>query len=462
MNIILIISDTFRYDNLFDRAAMPVRTPELDRFSRRAVSLERMYTGSFPTIPQRTDTTSGRFTWPWHPWQDRRLSTPNHMPEILREAGYVSQLICDCPHLFRAAMNEGFDGSYVTRGQEGDAHLIRMNHPIEEAVPSEKTRQGSRFPGRNLVDTAKWVNWNWYREEDRFGPPHGQEGHRVAGGELPARPLLPVGRLLRSPRAVGPAGVHGGQVRPRLPGRPDAPSQLRPVQRLHRGGAAQPAGPLRRGGADDGPLGRAHPPEDRRLGPVAQLHRSLHVGPRHQHRRARAHREVQHQREGPTPLAHLPGGRPCAVQGGCPRPGGRTLGAAAGTAAGHAAYPAGTWRGIEASPPAPFHGRSLAPILRGESDEPVRDFAITASYQRPGDPRQFAGNQTTPVLYTDRWAYAPIGAHNEPELYDLPSDPYAESDVAARHPDVTEELHAKLLAWLRSIDAPEEAIQIFQ
>ena len=35
MNIIVIISDTFRYDNLFDRAAaMPVRTPHLDRFFR--------------------------------------------------------------------------------------------------------------------------------------------------------------------------------------------------------------------------------------------------------------------------------------------------------------------------------------------------------------------------------------------------------------------------------------------
>ena len=60
MNIILLISDTFRYDNLFDRAAMPVRTPHLDRFAERAVSVERFYTGSFPTIPQRTDLTTGR------------------------------------------------------------------------------------------------------------------------------------------------------------------------------------------------------------------------------------------------------------------------------------------------------------------------------------------------------------------------------------------------------------------
>jgi len=32
-NVILLITDTYRYDNLQDRRAeMPVRTPELDRF----------------------------------------------------------------------------------------------------------------------------------------------------------------------------------------------------------------------------------------------------------------------------------------------------------------------------------------------------------------------------------------------------------------------------------------------
>ena len=70
MNIILLISDTFRYDNLFDRAEMPVNTPSLDRFSARAVSLSRMYTGSFPTIPHRTELISGRFAWLRYPWQE--------------------------------------------------------------------------------------------------------------------------------------------------------------------------------------------------------------------------------------------------------------------------------------------------------------------------------------------------------------------------------------------------------
>ena len=111
MNVILIISDTFRYDNLFDRAAMPVRTPCLDAFSKRAVSCRRFFTSSFPTIPQRPDIPRGRHGWPWYPWQELKASTRNHLPVLLGKAGYVSQLLCDCPHLFRA----GFQNTSARR-----------------------------------------------------------------------------------------------------------------------------------------------------------------------------------------------------------------------------------------------------------------------------------------------------------------------------------------------------------
>ena len=65
---------------------------------------------------------------------------------------------------------------------------------------------------------------------------------------------------------------------------------------------------------------------------------------------------------------------------------------------------------------------------------------------------------TTPVLYTEKWAYAPVGMEGVAELYDIAADPYAETDIVADHPDVVQELHAKLIGWLREIDAPDEAI----
>jgi len=171
MNIILIISDTFRYDNLLAGGPLGVRTPALDEFSKRAASMSRMYTASFPTIPQRTDLTTGRFGWPWYGWQTRLKSSPNHAPEVLRKAGYVSQLICDCPHLFRADFDDGFDAAHATRGQEGDKYLLRMNHEIERAMPPEKTRrQKNIFRDMNLVDVHRWINPIWGREKDTFPP----------------------------------------------------------------------------------------------------------------------------------------------------------------------------------------------------------------------------------------------------------------------------------------------------
>src|SRR5690349_8156137 len=102
-NIVLLITDTFRYDNLGQRAQRVVRTPELDRFcAERATEIEKFFIGSFPTIPQRTDLATGVLGWPHYGWQPLDLSSPNHIAGLLRQAGYSTQLLCDTPHLFNA------------------------------------------------------------------------------------------------------------------------------------------------------------------------------------------------------------------------------------------------------------------------------------------------------------------------------------------------------------------------
>jgi len=48
-NIIVLITDTFRFDNLGDHAERPIRTPALDRFAtERATSVDNFHIGSFP------------------------------------------------------------------------------------------------------------------------------------------------------------------------------------------------------------------------------------------------------------------------------------------------------------------------------------------------------------------------------------------------------------------------------
>ena len=60
MNIVLIISDTLRWDHLGASGNTWIRTPNLDRLAAQSVVFERVYTGSFPTIPHRTDMVTGK------------------------------------------------------------------------------------------------------------------------------------------------------------------------------------------------------------------------------------------------------------------------------------------------------------------------------------------------------------------------------------------------------------------
>jgi len=173
MNIIVLLSDTFRYDNLGCNGNKWIGTEALDRFSERAACFDRHYLSSFPTIPNRTDLFTGRFSFPFHAWKPLDRDVPV-LSTIFGEAGYQSQLICDTPHLMSREhyLNRGFDAAYWIRGQEGDVPLLKGNLPPRLRVPAdEKTRvdehmRKNRFG--NLATQHCWTNRDWAWEEDRF------------------------------------------------------------------------------------------------------------------------------------------------------------------------------------------------------------------------------------------------------------------------------------------------------
>jgi len=459
VNVILIISDTFRYDNLFDRAAMPVRTPHLDAFAAQAVSLGRMYTSSFPTIPHRTDTTTGRFGWPWYGWQSRLASSRNHLPQLLARAGYATQLLCDCPHLFKADFDQGFHGACATRGQEGDTYFLRMNYPLERVMPREKTRSGRHFQGATLPDIARWTNRYWRCEEDRFAP----RTARLAVEWLeencehhpfflwvdffdPHEPWDPPEYMVRryDPTYRGTPMVH--------PNYGKASDYTRAELRNLRAHYCAEAEMV-----------------DRWVGRVLQKIDDLGLWDNSIVIFTTDHGMSlgEHNRTGKTNIndgdgrwwpiypevAHIP-----------------FLVAAPGLEGGREVdritQPVDIVPtlldlcGVAVEPPEPFHGRSFAPLLRGESAEAIREFAITAGYLRALD-RKGSRQPTTPVLYTQRWAYAPFGMRRKPELFDLRRDPYAEKNVAREHPRVVERLHGQLVGWLREVEAPQETLAVF-
>jgi len=466
MNIILIISDTFRWDNLFDRAAMPVRTPNLDAFAERAVSLERMFVSSFPTIPHRTDLTSGRYGWPWHHWQDLRRSTKNHAPRILKDAGYVSQLLCDCPHLFNSGFQFGFNGALVTPGQEGNTFFLRMNRPIEHAMPPEKTRTDRHFQERNLVDLAKWTNQRWRPEgeEDRFPPRTAalavewlEENYRHDPFFLwldffdPHEPWDPPEYMVRryDPDYSGAPMLHPNYGR----ASDYTPEELRNL-RAHYCAEAEMV--------------------DRWVGRVLQkiddldlwknsivIFTSDHGVSLGEHgRTGKTNINARDDRFWPIypEIAHVP--FMIAAPG---LEGGRQVDALV--------QPPDILptlleiTGVPVQPPERFQGKSFAPLLRSgavtETAESIRLYAISAGHLRLRDGKMPADAET-PVVYTQRWAYVPVGPGGARELYDISKDPLAERDVAAGNESVCDELHAKLLSWLQSVGAPPEAALPFR
>jgi arylsulfatase A-like enzyme len=169
MNFIVIVSDTYRYDNLAIGGGR-ARTLDLDRFITQANLFENYYVSSFPTIPNRTDCITGRYTFPFHGWQS---IDPEAMvlAQCLGDAGYVSQLLCDTPHLMRGAtwFHRGFTSACAIRGQEGDLPFLRMNVPLRKTVPDRTTdRTITRFGDYSLPDIHTWAHNEWVWEEDRY------------------------------------------------------------------------------------------------------------------------------------------------------------------------------------------------------------------------------------------------------------------------------------------------------
>lgn len=458
-NIILIITDTYRYDNLGDRAeAMPVRTPELDAFSEnQATAVEGFYTGSFPTIPHRTDMATGRLGWPNYGWQAIELSGRNHIGRMLNGKGYSTQLICDCPHLFNAHFNPGFTAAIQTRGQEGDKSMLHLNDPIEVVLPPEKTRIRPSFKGHPLADMHRWHNRYWQLESETFPARTGgltvqwlEENYK--GGPFflwvdffdPHEPWDPPEYMVKKydPDYDGTPMIHPNY------GPTDAytDAELRNL-RAHYAAEAELV--------------------DRWIGRVLQkvddlalwddtvvIVTSDHGMSLGEHSRTgKSNICDDDDRYWPLypEIGHVPFlvAAPDVPKGNSLPLFGQPMDFLPTTC---------DLAGIEMEPPEPFHGKSFADALRSGSGT-HRDFVVSGCRVSAKEAGAVPKNASTPFLVTSKWGYAPVGANGSPELYDLSTDPLAYQDVSANNEGVVKEMHALLISHLREHDAPDDILR---
>ena len=138
----MIVSDTFRRDNLGCYGDNWISTPNIDCFAEEAIIFDNAYVGSFPTVPHRHDLVTGRYTFTYSEWaplpQDETV-----LAGELGGAGYVTMMIADCPHILENGFHfdRGFDGWEWIRGQESDRWRTAPAEP-EYFCPREKLRYG--------------------------------------------------------------------------------------------------------------------------------------------------------------------------------------------------------------------------------------------------------------------------------------------------------------------------------
>lgn len=193
LNIIVVISDTFRHDHLGCYGNSKIRTPNLDKFAQMSIVFDRAYCGSFPTIPSRTDLFTGKWTFPHRDWSPLPRDEVI-LPQLLSQAGYTTMMIVDTPHLVRDGyyFDRGFHGFIWVRGQENERYRTdpvdikfpcdpkKCRNPYTSLVQylrniADRRYEEDYFAARTITEAMRWLERNYKRERfflylDLFDP----------------------------------------------------------------------------------------------------------------------------------------------------------------------------------------------------------------------------------------------------------------------------------------------------
>jgi len=124
MNVIWIVSDTFRRDYLGVYGNETIHTPSLDALAARSVRFDRHYMASFPTMPARADFMTGRWTMSFMQWEALPKDVVALAP-ILAGQGFHTAAIVDTPFYVRNGMyyDRGFQTYSEIPGQRAQGQL---------------------------------------------------------------------------------------------------------------------------------------------------------------------------------------------------------------------------------------------------------------------------------------------------------------------------------------------------
>jgi len=173
-NVVLVLLDSLNRHMLGCYGGAEFQTPNIDRLASRSVRFSRHYVGSLPCMPARHDILCGALDFLWRPWGSVEI-WEDAITTHLRAAGVVSQLITDHPHLFETG-GENYHVDFTAwdyqRGHESDPWKTRPDPSWAGAPDFGRGRTAyddsrgwfrgeADFPGpRTLAAAARWLEEN--------------------------------------------------------------------------------------------------------------------------------------------------------------------------------------------------------------------------------------------------------------------------------------------------------------
>lgn len=453
LNLIVLVSDTFRADNLAAYGSQWVETPNLNKFAEQSVIFESFYPEGMPTVPIRRQLYTGRRIFPthsyfqqsttqafgWHPLylEDVTLS------ETLQAADYQTALIADVYHIMKPGLNfhRGFSYFEWIRGQEIDfyAQAPRVKPDFSNLYPEEYFQliDQAQPPGRGGAAFRNFLN-QYLANRKRWL----KHGDSIV--EQTAKSSI---RWLQENHDQGPFYLHVEVFDPHEPWDPPTHFLEKYLKEPTKHSWPEP------------PYGNVKVPEEgvKRLranyageasnvdywyGQVLETIKSLGLLDNtvvvflsdhgallnEQGQWVKGPEKIRKQVAHVPLLVHLPKGQYAGKK-------------VSGFAQTPDVVPTVLGR-LGLKPPARATGQDLWPFITGEKTNP-REYIVSSF-------GAIAAVRTPEWNYSAVWDKAKYKGNYEPQLYDLKNDPDELKNVAASHPQVLSHLQSKLDEYLAS------------
>jgi arylsulfatase A-like enzyme len=171
-NVVVVLLDSLNRHMLGAYGGAEFETPNLDRFAARSTRFDRHVTGSLPCMPARHDILCGALDFLWKPWGSIEV-WEDPISYALRGTDVTSVMVSDHPHLFETGgenYHTHFNAWDYVRGHEGDPWKSHAD-PSWVGSPALPARTAGTWMNRPELKRHYDDTRSFFRAESDFPGP---------------------------------------------------------------------------------------------------------------------------------------------------------------------------------------------------------------------------------------------------------------------------------------------------